>query len=77
MTIPKEVMGAHREALGAHREALEHWARLYETDGGEGTASVADFLRRAARVMGRIVGDPAVPDEPAPKEPSVEQSPQG
>jgi len=60
------------EIMRAHRHALEEWARMYEADGGEGCASVAFFLGKASRQIGRLQNDPNVPDEPLPAEPITE-----
>jgi len=60
------------EVMRAQRQALDEWARMYEADGTEGSASVAFFLGKASRQIGRILEDPNVPDEPLPAEPVTE-----
>lgn len=62
----------NREIMNAQRLALEEMARMHEADSGEGHASVAFFLGKASRQIGRLLNDPRVPDEPAAPEPVTE-----
>lgn len=59
------------ELMRAHREALQQMARMYDSSSAEGMASVAVFLGKAERLIGRIANDPHVPEELPDREPDT------